>query len=149
MHTENLVGDERPIVRTPVSGQVTLVKPEPWGTVRILDRNGWTHTYIHNQVESPGPLKRRYFPVAEGGRITKGDQIGYLSNRGTRRDHVHEYLQDPNGRFVDPQNVYRSKIDGAVEGIIDLEREEFLRQLSSPARTETWDERWGPLDDIA
>jgi hypothetical protein len=151
--TEHLGSKDRPIVTSPVSGTVTKVKQNPWGNVTVVDRNGWTHTYLHNQIDAPLPSGMRHFPIAEGKAIEKGAPIGYLYNEGAKRDHVHYSVQNPEGRYVDPQNVFRSRYDGAIEGIIDSERDqwlqhEFNRKTFEPGPSMQWQDKWDSFENV-
>lgn len=122
---------EKLSVRSPVSGKVTFVGGN-YGTVRIIDSAGYEHNFLHmhldpSKVKSPSD----FMPVSVGEYVERGQIIGLLGNVHvpTKRDHVHYHLRDQNGKFIDPDNIWRDDA-GAVRGIRNQDRhfEDLMRQ---------------------
>ena len=140
-HSENLSPSQKPEVRSPVSGTVIQIKADPWGTVRIIDENGYQHILLHNDLVSPGPLSTSYFDLKLGP-ISKFDPIGLLDNKHTRRDHVHYYIIAPNGQIIDPLNTLRHPGTGAVLGVDDPLMSELQDHLRRDPEPMHYDDRW-------
>lgn len=120
-------------VLTPVSGRMILT-PGSIGTVRIQDRTGHSHTFLHLHLDPSLPgAPFGFLPTRANESVDKGGIIGLLGNVGvlSGRDHVHYYIQDASGRYLDPQNLYVDAT-GAVIGIRDrgMHRENMLLQNS-------------------
>ncbi|ABZ01305.1 TPA: M23 family metallopeptidase [Pseudomonas putida] len=113
-NTEHLPTWERPIVRSPVSGEV-IFSGGQYGTVRIKDKNGYEHRILHMYLDSEGPIGGRVFPL--GKYVKRGDPIGVIGDVHPLRkirDHVHYSVIKPDGGFADPKKLYFGE-DGAVE----------------------------------
>lgn len=148
--TENLSSDHKPKVLTPVSGKVKFIG-EHWGSVRIVDEAGYSHVLLHIQL-SERPIGGSTTILKVGDMVKFGDVIGILSNLGTDRDHVHYYVQDPGGVFIDPANLVRN-LDGSVVGVQnydkyleDLRWMEFQHQRYEPGRQPTLYDNTNPAD---
>lgn len=111
-------------VRSPVSGKVTFRGGE-YGTVRIRDSAGFEHSLIHMHLDVGGKIKgpAGYMAVSLGDYVERGQIIGLLGNVRvpSKRDHVHYYLRGPDGRLIDPANVWRDDA-GTVREIRDHDR---------------------------
>lgn len=85
-----------PEVRAPIDGVVTFAGGQ-YGTVKIEDREGYSHELLHHQDL-----------LAHVGQIVSaGDVIGTMGGRGPLgpaqfAQHVHYQLRSPDGIFVDP-----------------------------------------------
>jgi hypothetical protein len=103
------------IVRSPVDGMVTAIKPQPWGRVSIRDANGYTFNFIHMQLGdpvSPGTLK-------VGDSIKAGTALGFVGdvvppNVKPVPPHVHHYIESEIGTFIDPAAAFYDPTTGAV-----------------------------------
>lgn len=146
---------DRPTVRSPVDGIVTLVAANRWGTVRVRDKSGFEHTMLHNYVGIP----LAYF-VKEGTDVRRGQPIAYIGNvvppgRAPVFDHVHYYITR-SGRFYDPESLSYSPYDGSVvipeqpRSWMDRSREEKHREveLSPDHRFDAIERLLDRLDDI-
>lgn len=85
-----------PAVYSPVAGEVTFSGGQ-YGTVKILDANGFSHEFLHLDSRS----------VNVGDVVEPGTQIGTMGGRGPAgrhqyARHVHYQLKDESGDFIDP-----------------------------------------------
>lgn len=129
--SENLPMTSKPNVHSPVTGEIKLIKQDPWGTVIVEDQNEYQHVLIHNEFASgKGPLNETYFGVRAGDKVQIGQKLGFLSNRSPSscRDHVHYYITDQYGNLYAPENMIFDPISGAVTGVKSLEDHNRYRE---------------------
>ncbi|MBK8057893.1 MAG: M23 family metallopeptidase [Gemmatimonadetes bacterium] len=110
-YTERLPNFARPLVRSPVTGEIVQVKAEPWGNITIKDQSGYTFKMLHNIVAA-GSLR-------VGQKVIKGEPLGFLGsvappNSGVTGDHVHLSVFDPNTKRVDPERLWYDSLSGSV-----------------------------------
>ncbi|WP_292640111.1 M23 family metallopeptidase [Mesorhizobium sp.] len=140
--TEHLSRGARPTIRSPVSGTVEFVGGND-GTVRIRDRFGYRHSFLHMQLNYEYPLGGKIYDV--GPTILRGDPIGVLGNvfgRRPIRDHLHYAIQSPDGTFLDPKNVWFDW-EGNVIGVRSYEM--YLLDRLLQYRDPTKFDRYDPL----
>jgi murein DD-endopeptidase MepM/ murein hydrolase activator NlpD len=116
---------EKPVVSSPVAGTVVF-RGGNWGTVRIRDKEGYEHVFLHMSLDPTATSKAPpdFKTVQLGQSISKGDTIGLLSNVKADRDHVHYFIQDTRGEILNPENLWFAR-DGSVLGIKDQKQHEY------------------------
>lgn len=143
----------KPAIHSTVSGEVIIPYPQTDGTVIIKDKNGYFHTFLHNQMQDiviPYKDKRTVTTNLIAG-VNKGQVIAYLGNTSSKRDHLHYFIHKRIYKncveYVDPLGVLFDIETGAVtnpspdNSCISCKRELIIenvcayKPVSAPNRT--------------
>jgi murein DD-endopeptidase MepM/ murein hydrolase activator NlpD len=85
-----------PSVHAPVSGVVTSAGQGPTRMIAIRDADGLSHEILHTDSQL----------VRAGQKVSAGDPIGTMGNRGTHDQHVHYQLKDRSGHKISPSDFW-------------------------------------------
>lgn len=112
------------IVYTRVSGRVLAPVGGAYGTIKIMDRNGYIHKYLHLKLGD----KTAFFGLKPGMMVEKGWPIGIEGFTNTIKGHVHLNLSK-DGESFDPRKVRYNLVDGSFHSLISESAREWRARL--------------------